>query len=52
VGAAGHRIEAAHGRLGDRRPILDGGEESRQGTTIARHRGIGQGVGPRRGVGH
>jgi hypothetical protein len=52
VGTPGCRVEPAHGRLGDGRPVLDGGEESRQRASIARDRGIGQLVGPRRGVGH
>ena len=38
----GRRVEPAHGRLGDRRPVLDRGQQPGQRAAIARHRGVGQ----------
>ena len=53
VGAAGERVQAAQGVLGDRRVVLDGGQEAGQRKPVAGAGGVGEGVGTRRrGLGH
>ena len=42
VGAAGERVQPPHGRLGDRRPVLDRGQEPCQRQSVAAERGVGE----------
>ena len=39
---AGQRVEPPKGRLGDRRPVLDRGQQPGEREPVARDRGIGQ----------
>ena len=53
VRAAGQRVQAAQRVLGDRRVVLDGRQQAREGAAVARPGGVGEGRGARRrGLGH
>ena len=51
VRAPGRRVEPPQRGLGDRGPVLDRGQEPRQGEPVAGDGGIGQLGRPRRGIG-
>ncbi len=51
VGPAGHWIQATQGRLGDRRPVLDRGQQPGKGEPVASDGGVAQGGRPPGGIG-
>ena len=46
MGRPGKRIEAAHRRFGDRRPVLDGGQQPGGRQAVAAEGGLDQAIGP------